>query len=53
MTTAIAAFLQFYSNDVIHGSWQNFFVNKTVGGHVYVGFETSDVLLTELPTKAA
>ena len=45
MTTAIAAFLQFYSGNVIHSSWQNFFVSKTVNGHVYVGFETSDVLL--------
>ena len=45
MTTAIAAFLQFYNGSTIHGSWQNFFVDKTVSGHTYVSFDTSEILL--------
>ena len=45
MTTAIAAFLQFYSGSTIHGSWQNFFVDKTVSGHAFVSFDTSEILL--------
>ena len=45
MTTAIAAFLQFYSGSTIHGSWQNFFVNKNVSGHTYVNFDISEILL--------
>ena len=45
MTTAIAAFLQFYSDDVIHGSWQNFFVDKTVSGHSFVNFDVSDIMM--------
>ena len=44
-TTAIAAFLQFYSDRTIYGSWQNFFVDKTVSGHTFVSFDTSDILL--------
>ena len=45
MTTAIAAFVQFYSGSTIYGSWQNFFVNKTVSGHTYVNFDVSEILL--------
>lgn len=45
MTTAIAAFLQFYSADTIHGSWQNFFIGKTVSGHAYTSFDTSEITL--------
>ena len=45
MTTAIAAFLQFYNDSAIHGSWQNFFVDKTVSGHSFVSFDTSEILL--------
>ena len=45
MTTAIAAFLQFYNGDTVHGSWQNFFVNKTVSGYTFVSFDTSEILI--------
>jgi hypothetical protein len=45
MTTAIAAFLTFYSGNTTHGRWQNFFVNKTVNSHNYVNFDTSEILL--------
>ena len=45
MTTAIAAFLQFYSDNTTHGSWQNFFVDKTVNGYAYVSFDTSEILI--------
>jgi hypothetical protein len=45
MTTAIAAFLQFYKDSTVHGSWQNFFVDKTVSGHAFVSFDTSEILL--------
>jgi hypothetical protein len=45
MTTAIAAFLQFYSDDTVHGSWQNFFVNKTVSGYAFVNFDVSEIML--------
>ena len=45
MTTAIAAFLQFYKENTVHGSWQNFFVDKTVSGHTYVSFDTSEIML--------
>ena len=45
MTTAIAAFLQFYSGDTVHGSWQNFFIGKVVNGYQYVSFDTSEILI--------
>ena len=45
MTTAIAGFLQFYSGDTIYESWQNFFVNKTVNGHSFVGFNVGEIML--------
>ena len=45
MTTAIAAFLQFYSDSTVHGSWQNFFVGKAVNGYQYVSFDTSEILI--------
>ena len=45
MTTAIAAFLQFYNDSTIYGSWQNFFIDKTVSGHIYNSFDTSEILL--------
>ena len=45
MTTAIAAFLQFYSGDTVHGSWQNFFVNKTVSGYAFTSFDVSEIML--------
>ena len=45
MTTAIAAFLQFYSGSTIHGSWQNFFVNKTVNGYAFTSFDVSEIIL--------
>ena len=45
MTTAIAAFLQFYNDSTIHGSWQNFFIGKTISGHTFVSFDTSEILL--------
>ena len=45
MTTAIAAFLQFYSGSTVHGSWQNFFVNKSVSGYTFVSFDTSEILI--------
>ena len=45
MTTAIAAFLQFYSDSTVHGSWQNFFVNKAVSGYTYVSFDVSEIIL--------
>ena len=45
MTTAIAAFLQFYNGNTVHGSWQNFFVDKTVSGHTFVSFDTSEILI--------
>jgi hypothetical protein len=45
MTTAIAAFLQFYSGDTVHGSWQNFFVDKTVSGYAFTSFDVSEIML--------
>jgi hypothetical protein len=45
MTTAIAAFLQFYSGNTVHGSWQNFFVDKTVSGYSFVSFDVSEIML--------
>jgi hypothetical protein len=45
MTTAIAAFLQFYSGNTVHGSWQNFFVDKTVSGYAFVNFDVSEIML--------
>lgn len=45
MTTAIAAFLQFYSGSTIHGSFQNFFVGKTVNNYTYISFDVSEILL--------
>ena len=45
MTTAIAAFLQFYSGETVHGSWQNFFVDKTVSGYAFVSFDVSEIML--------
>ena len=45
MTTAIAAFLQFYNDNTVHGSWQNFFVGKAVNGYQYVSFDTSEILI--------
>ena len=45
MTTAIAAFLQFYNGNTVHGSWQNFFIGKTVNGYQYVSFDTSEILI--------
>ena len=45
MTTAIAAFLQFYKDNTVYGSWQNFFVNKTVSGHIFISFDTSEIML--------
>ena len=45
MTTAIAAFLQFYNDNTVHGSWQNFFVDKAVNGYQYVSFDTSEILI--------
>ena len=45
MTTAIAAFLQFYSDDTVHSSWQNFFVDKTVSGYVFTSFDVSEIML--------
>lgn len=45
MTTAIAAFLQFYSGNTVHGSWQNFFVDKTVSGYAFVSFDVSEIML--------
>ena len=45
MTTAIGAFIRFYSGSTTHGRWQNFFVDKTVNNHVYTSFDISDVLM--------
>ena len=45
MTTAIAAFLQFYSGSTVHGSWQNFFIDKTVSGYVFTSFDVSEIML--------
>ena len=45
MTTAIAAFLQFYSDSTVHGSWQNFFVDKTVSGYAFTSFDVSEIML--------
>lgn len=45
MTSAIAVFLRFYSDSVTHGRWQNFFIDKTIDGHDFVSFDTSDILL--------
>jgi hypothetical protein len=45
MTTAIAAFLQFYSDSTVHGSWQNFFVGKTVNGYAFTSFDVSEIML--------
>ena len=45
MTTAIAAFLQFYSDDTVHSSWQNFFVDKTVSGYAFTSFDVSEIML--------
>ena len=45
MTTAIAAFLQFYSGNTVHASWQNFFVNKTVSGYAFTSFDVSEIML--------
>ena len=45
MTTAIAAFLQFYSGNTVHGSWQNFFVDKTVSGYAFTSFDVSEIML--------
>ena len=45
MTTAIAAFLQFYSDSTVHGSWQNFFVDKTISGYAFTSFDVSEIML--------
>jgi hypothetical protein len=45
MTTAIAAFLQFYRDSTVHGSWQNFFVSKTVNGYAFTSFDVSEIML--------
>ena len=51
MTTAIAAFLRVYDHSPIPPDdgtrklWQNFFVGKTVNGHLFEPFEISDVIM--------
>ena len=45
MTTAIAAFLQFYTDSTVHGSWQNFFIDKTISGYSYTSFDVSEITL--------
>ena len=45
MTTAIAAFLQFYNGEAVHGGWQNFFVDKTVSGYAFTSFDVSEIVL--------
>ena len=51
MTTAIAAFLRVYDHNPIPPDdgtrklWQNFFVDKTVDGYTFEGFEISDVIM--------
>ena len=46
MTTAIAAYLRVYdTSNTTLGQWQNFFVDKTVSGHTYVNFDTSEIMM--------
>lgn len=45
MTSAIAAQVRFYSNGKTHAQWQNFWVDKTVDGFVYVCFSSTDILM--------
>ena len=51
MTTAIATFLRVYDHspvppdDGTRKLWQNFFVGKTINGHVFEPFEISDVIM--------
>ena len=51
MTTAIATFLRVYDHspvppdDGTRKLWQNFFVGKTINGHIFEPFEISDVIM--------
>ena len=45
MTSAILARVRFYQDSATKGLWQNFFVDKTVDGYVFVNFNVSDILM--------
>ena len=45
MQSAIAVLLKFYKGDVDHAFWQNFWINKTINGYVFVNFTVGDILM--------
>ena len=45
MESAIAVLLKFYKDDVDHAFWQNFWVNETINGVVFVNFNVGDILM--------
>jgi hypothetical protein len=52
MTTAIAARIRFYKDNVTAARWQNFWMNKTVNSYTGVNFDISNILVNRSADEA-